>query len=115
MTAETLAASRDAILAAFGVLPGLFNSSTHGPMVREAQRHLAQWTLQPIAKLIAEEATEKLGAEIAIDTQRPLHAFDAGGRARALLTVTQALAMAKAGDVSSADLQAALALVDWGD
>jgi phage portal protein BeeE len=115
MTAETLSASRDAILAAFGVLPGLFNSATHGPMVREAQRHLAQWTLQPIAKLIAEEATEKLGAEVTIDTQRPLHAFDAGGRARALLTVTQALAMAKAGEVAPADLQAALQLVDWGD
>jgi len=115
MTAETLSASRDGILAAFGVLPGLFNSATTGPMVREAQRHLAQWTLAPIASLIAEEATEKLGGAVTIDVQRPLHAFDAGGRARALLTVTQALAMAKQGDVSPADLQAALELVDWGD
>jgi phage portal protein BeeE len=115
MSVETLAASRDGILAAFGVLPGLFNPATHGPMVREAQRHLAQWTLQPIAQLIADECTDKLGTEVTIDTQRPLHAFDAGGRARAMLAVAQAMAMAKAGDISPADLQAALALVDWGD
>jgi phage portal protein BeeE len=115
MTKETLDASRDGILAAFGVLPGLFNSATTGPMVRESQRHLAQWTLQPIAELIADECTDKLGAEVTIDVQRPLHAFDAGGRARAMLAVAQAMAMAKAGDIAPADLQAALALVDWGD
>jgi phage portal protein BeeE len=115
MTKETLDASRDGILAAFGVLPGLFNAATTGPMVRESQRHLAQWTLQPIAKLIADECTDKLGTEVTIDTQRPLHAFDAGGRARAMLAVAQAMAMAKAGDIAPADLQAALALVDWGD
>ncbi|WP_338832331.1 phage portal protein [Bradyrhizobium sp. 27S5] len=115
MVKETLDASRDAISTAFGVLPALFSSQAQGPLVREAQRHLAQWTLQPIAALIAEEATEKLGGTVKIDVQRPLHAFDAGGRARALLTVTQALAMAKQGDVSPADLASALELVDWGD
>lgn len=45
MTKETLTASRDGIAAAFGVLPGLFNPATTGPMVRESQRHLAQWQL----------------------------------------------------------------------
>jgi phage portal protein BeeE len=115
MAKETLDASRDAICGAFGVLPGLFSGATTGPLVREAQRHLAQWTLQPIATLLAEEASDKLGAEVTIDTMRPLSAFDAGGRARALLTVTQALAMAKQGDVSSADIAKALELVDWGD
>jgi hypothetical protein len=115
MTAETLSASRDAILGAFGVLPGLFSAATTGPMVRESQRHLAQWTLQPIAALLAEEASEKLGGTIKIDTLRPVHGYDAGGRARALLTVTQALAMAKSGDVSPADIAKALELVDWGD
>src|SRR5262249_29818035 len=38
---------------------------------------LPQWTLQPIAALLAEEATEKLGGTVTIDVQRPLHAFDA--------------------------------------
>lgn len=115
MTAESLSAARDAICAAFGVLPALFSSQAQGPLVREAQRHLAQWTLAPIAALLADEASEKLGGTVTIDVQRPLHAFDAGGRARALLTVTQALAMAKSGDVSPADIAQALELVDWGD
>jgi hypothetical protein len=115
MAKETLVASRDAICGAFGVLPGLFSSATTGPLVREAQRHLAQWTLQPIAALLAEEASEKLGGDVNIDVQRPLHAFDAGGRARALLTVTQTLAMAKEGSVTPADISKALELVDWGD
>ena len=112
MAVESLSASRDAICGSFGVLPGLFNAATTGPMVREAQRHLAQWTLQPIAGLLAEEATEKLGSEVTIDLMRPLQAYDAGGRARALLAVTQALAMAKQGDVSPGDLAKALDLVD---
>ncbi len=84
-------------------------------MTREATRFLAQWTLQPLAVLLAEEATEKLGAPVSIDVMRPLHAYDAGGRARALLTITQALAMAKEGAVSPADIAEALELVDFGD
>ncbi|MGD9846667.1 MAG: phage portal protein [Variibacter sp.] len=110
MTAETLTASRDAILAAFGVLPGLFNAATTGPLVREAQRHLAQWTLQPIAKLIAEECTEKLGGKVDIDTLTPLQAFDAGGSARAFATLIQGLAQAKDAGV---DPKVALAMLDW--
>lgn len=112
MTKETLDASRDAILGAFGVLPGLFNSATTGPMVRECQRHLCQWTLQPIAALLAEEATDKLGATVTVDLLRPLQAYDSGGRARAMLSVVQALAAAKAGEVSQSDLDTAFKLVD---
>ncbi|MCT8999115.1 phage portal protein [Chelativorans intermedius] len=111
MTRETLEAARNAICGAFGVLPALFASNAQGPLVREAQRHLAQWTLQPIAVLLAEEASEKLGATVEIDTMRPLQAFDAGGRARALATIVQALAQAKEAGV---DPGAALKLVDWG-
>jgi phage portal protein BeeE len=110
MTAETLTAAREAILGAFGVLPGLFNSATTGPMVREAQRHLAQWTLQPIATLLAEEATEKLGGAVTIDTMGPTQAFDAGGSARAFATLVQGLAMAKEAGI---DAKAALAMLDW--
>jgi hypothetical protein len=37
------------------------------PGRRECERHLAQWTLSPIASIIAQEASEKLGGSIAID------------------------------------------------
>jgi len=58
------------------------------------QRHLCQWTLQPIATLLAEEATAKLGGTVEIDVMGPLQAFDAGGSARAFATLVQGLAMA---------------------
>ncbi|MCB1371519.1 MAG: phage portal protein [Rhodobacteraceae bacterium] len=111
---ETLEAARGAICTAFGVLPALLNATTTGPLVREAQRHLAGWTLQPIAALVAEEACAKLGAEIEIDVMRPLQAYDAGGRARALATTVQALAQAKEGGLAPGDLAGAMALLSWG-
>jgi len=114
MTAETLEAARNAICAAFGVLPALFASNAQGPLVREAQRHLAQWTLQPIAALLAEEASEKLGSTVEIDVLRPVQAFDVGGRARALSTIVQALAQAKESGLSADELNTALTLVNWG-
>jgi phage portal protein BeeE len=107
---RTLDQAREQINAAFGILPALNNQATTGPMVREAQRHLAQWTLQPIAEGIAEECTDKLGAAVALDVMRPLQAFDAGGRARAAMGVIQALAAAKEAGVDPAP---ALKLVDW--
>lgn len=115
MTAETLEAARNAISMAFGVLPGLHNQATTGPMVREAQRHLGGWTLQPIAALLAEEATAKLGGEVQIDVMRPVQAYDVGGRARALSTIITAMAEAKAAGIAPADLNAALTLVNWGE
>ncbi|MCT8989012.1 phage portal protein [Chelativorans sp. SCAU2101] len=114
MTAETLEAARGAICGAFGVLPALFASNAQGPLVREAQRHLVQWTLQPIAALIAEEASEKLGSTVEIDVLRPVQAFDVGGRARALSTIVQALAQAKESGLSADELNTALTLVNWG-
>jgi hypothetical protein len=114
MTKETLDAARDAICGAFGVLPGLFASAAQGPLVREAQRHLAGWTLQPIAMLLAEEASAKLGSEVSIDLMRPVQAFDVGGRARALQTIVQALAQAKEAGLAPDELNAALTQVNWG-
>jgi hypothetical protein len=108
-----LAAARDAISQAFGVLPALWSGQAQGPLVREAQRHLCQWTLQPIAALIAEEASAKLGSKVSMDLLRPLQAYDSGGRARAMLSIVQALAAAKAGEVSQADLDAAMKVVDF--
>ncbi|TIV53465.1 MAG: phage portal protein [Mesorhizobium sp.] len=113
MSVESLAAARDAIAGAFGVLPGLFNAATTGPLVREAQRHLAQWTLQPIAALLAQEASEKLGAAVDIDVMAPTQAFDAGGSARALATIVQAYAQAKEAGLAPTVVDAALARLDW--
>jgi hypothetical protein len=113
MTAETLAAAREGILMAYGVLPSLINRSATGPVVREAQRQLAVWTLQPIAALLADEASAKLGAPVEIDTTRPLQAFDAGGRARALSAIVQTMAQAKEGGISPGDLSGAMKMVDW--
>ncbi|QDY69811.1 phage portal protein [Qingshengfaniella alkalisoli] len=110
MTRETLVAARDAINMAFGILPGLSAPAATGPLVREAQRHLAQWILQPIAAGMAEEASAKLGNEVRIDVMRPLQAFDAGGRARALTAIVQAMALAKETGV---DPTPAMQLVDW--
>ena len=94
-----LAAAQGSIALAFGVLPGLLNAATTGPMVREAQRHLAQWTLEPIAKLIADEASTKLGGAVSIDVVRPLQAYDAGGKARAFSAMVGAMAEAKAAGI----------------
>ncbi|WPZ21623.1 hypothetical protein T7987_15885 [Sulfitobacter faviae] len=112
MTKETWAAARSSIEMAYGVLPGLTNIAVTGPMVREAQRHLAQWALQPVAVMIGQEASEKLGNTVKLDVMRPLQAFDAGGRARALGAIVQTLALAKEAGVDPAQ---ALALVDWKD
>ena len=110
MTTQSLAAAREAIQFAYGVLPGWANPLSTGPMVREAQRHLAKWQLQPLAMLIGEEATTKLGTAVSLDCMRPLQAYDAGGRARALQGVLAALVAAKE---SGVDPDTALHLVDW--
>lgn len=110
MTRETLAAARDAIGWAYGILPGLVNPAATGPMVREGQRHLACWVLQPIAAMIGQECTDKLGAPVALDVLRPLQAWDAGGRARALGAIIGALATAKEAGIDPSE---ALKLVDW--
>jgi len=110
MTRETWAASRASIEMAFGVLPGLSNPVTTGPLVREAQRHLAQWGLMPIAAMIGQEASEKLGDPVTLDVMRPLQAFDAGGRARTVTALIKALAEAKEAGIDPA---MAFKLVDW--
>jgi hypothetical protein len=113
MSVESLAAARDSICMAFGVLPGLANPATTGPLVREAQRHLAQWTLQPICELLAEEASEKLGGTVTIDVMTPTQSFDAGGSARALTAIVQAYAQAKEAGLAPSVVDAALAKLDW--
>jgi len=114
MTKQSLDAARDAICAVFGVLPGLMNSATTGPMVREAQRHLGGWMLQPLAMRMAEECSAKLGADVMIDIMRPTQAYDVGGRARALSTVIEAMARAKELQLTPAEVNTAMTLVNWG-
>lgn len=108
MTAETLSAARQAVSMAFGVLPALMDSGATGPVVREAQRHLAQWQLMPIAAMIGQEAGRKLGGPVSLDVMRPLQAYDAGGRARALNGVLEALAVAKEAGLSEEQTRLAL-------
>jgi hypothetical protein len=108
MTAETLQAARGSIMAVFGVLPALLSDAAQGPLVREAQRHLAQWTLQPLAALVAEEAGEKLGGDVTIDVMTPVQAYDSGGRARALSATVAALKEAKEAGLSEQAIAAAL-------
>ncbi len=81
----------------------------------EAQRHLAGWTLHPIAMLLAEKATQKLDTPIMIDLIRPVQAYDVGGRARALSTIIEALARAKELQLSPEEINTALTLVNWGE
>jgi len=111
---EAQAAARESVALAFGVVPALLNRATTGPVIREAQRQLAAWTLQPIANLIAEEATEKLGAAVLIDTILPLQAHDAGGRARALSAVIEALGRAKELGLSAEEMAVADRMVNFG-
>lgn len=99
----------------FGILPGLTNPATTGPLVREAQRHLAQLVLQPIANLMAEEATDKLGEAVTIDVVRPMQAFDHGGKARAFATMLGALTEAKAAGLDLATIKDAESFIDWAD
>lgn len=112
---KLLTDAKDAIYSTFGILPGLLNRSTTGPLVREAQRHLAQLVLQPIANLMAEEATAKLGGAVSIDVVRPMQAFDHGGKARALSTMLQAMATAKEAGLDGATVKDALQFIDWAD
>ena len=110
MAVESLEAAKGEIGMLYGVLPALLSPATTGPLVREAQRYLAQWMLQPIADMIAEEASDKLASLITLDVMRPLQAYDAGGRARAVTAVIQALVLAKEAGVDPSE---ALRLVDW--
>lgn len=112
---KLLIEAKGEIYGVFGILPGMVNASTTGPMVREAQRHLAQLVLQPIANLLAEEASDKLGGPVTIDVVRPMQAFDHGGKARALGAMLQAWATAKEAGLDDATIQDALKFIDWQD
>lgn len=52
----------------------------------------------------------KLGGVVKLDVMRPLQAYDAGGRARTVTAIVQAMAQAKEAGL---DITPALKLVDW--
>ncbi|RAI01022.1 hypothetical protein DLJ53_17520 [Acuticoccus sediminis] len=113
MALEALEAARGSIFAAFGVLPAMWASNAQGPLVREAQRHLAQWVLQPMGVLMAEEASTKLGTPVSVDVVRPTQAFDAGGRARAFATMVAAIAQAKEAGLDPQAIEDSFKFIDW--
>jgi len=108
MAVESLKTARDAVLHAYGVLPALLNEQSAGPVIREAQRHLAMWTLGPIANLVKHEVKQKTGEAVKLDVFVGLGAYDAGGAARAMSTIIEGLAAAKAGGVTPDELAMAL-------
>ena len=112
---EMLIESRNSIMNVFGVLPLMFDKSVQGQSIREGQRHLAGWTLQPIAATISEEASNKLWADVVLDVLRPVQAYDARGRARALNGYLEALSRAKEAGLSAEDVNSALTAVNWGE
>jgi hypothetical protein len=73
---------------------------------------LIGYTLNPIGKIIADEASTKLGGQIGIDMETPLQSYDTGGRARAMSAIIKAMAEAKAAGI---DPELALKLVGWSD
>jgi hypothetical protein len=95
-------------MAAYGVLPSLLDNQSAGPALREGERHTMQYQLQPIAELVAQEASDKLGTEITMDTLQPVQAYDAGARSRALRGAVQALAEAKQAGLDGDSVAAAL-------
>lgn len=107
MAVESLRTGRDAVLHVYGVLPALMNDQAAGPVIREAQRHLATWTLAPIAKLIAHELKAKTGEQAKVDVFTGLSAFDIGGAARAMATIVSALSEAKAAGLAPEEVTAA--------
>ena len=110
---QSLDAARNGICFAYGILPAMLNPQTTGQLVREGQRHLAQFVLQPIGEAIAEEATAKLGGNVAVDVITPLGAYDQGANARAFATLIEGLAKAKEAGLSDAAITAAFARLDW--
>lgn len=115
MATEALDAVRSNLALVFGVLPALLDPASTGPGVREAQRHLATWQLQPMAELVAEEASAKLGSPVTIDVITPVQAFDATGAARALGVLVQTLAAAKEAGLTTEELRPLFAALDWSE
>ena len=79
----------DSIRGAFGIPPGIFGRSTPGNSIREALRHLSFATLAPLARMLSDELSDKLGTSVTIDVTGALGTADFVARARALKTISE--------------------------
>ena len=77
------------VLAACGVPPALFGAGGDGTGQRESFRRFLHATLQPLAALVSDELSAKMGAPLALNLDR-LFAADLAGRARAFQSMTGA-------------------------
>lgn len=77
----------DSIRSAYGIPPGIFGRSTPGNSIRESLRHMSFATLQPIADMLGDELSAKLGSAVEIDVVSAFGVSDFVARARALATI----------------------------
>ena len=86
---ELLNASTVEVLNACGVPPSLFSLRGDGTAQRESFRRLLHSTIQPLARILAAELSEKLEAPIGLNFDA-LFAADLSGRARAFQSMVGA-------------------------
>ena len=79
---ELMGAASVEVMNACGVPPSLFSVRGDGTAQRESFRRLLHSTIQPLARILAAELSEKLEADIALNFDS-LFAADLSGRARA--------------------------------
>ena len=79
---ELLARAFTESLGACGVPPALFSERSDGTAQRESFRRYLHSTLDPMARLISAELSEKLEVDVDVDLSA-IHAADVQGRARA--------------------------------
>ena len=75
-----------AIAAAAGIPPVLLTAEADGTAAREAYRRLTRSTVEPLGRLVAHEATMKIGAPVQLDFAA-LRASDTAMNARAFGTL----------------------------
>lgn len=114
MPREVLQAAPGAVMAAYGVLPALFTDQAQGPLAREAQRYHCQWCLQLLAMLLAEEISDKTGAELMIDTLRPSAGVRRGRQGASLRWRRPGAGDGERGGPTDAQNSAARTHVNWG-
>ena len=77
------------ILAAFGLLPVLFNHQAPGASLREAWRTAHTLSVEPVAELVGAQLSEALGVDVKLDMRRA-RAADVATLARAVASLVQA-------------------------
>ena len=75
------------VLSALGIPPSLFLSSADGTAQRESFRRFLHSTLQPLARVVEAELSEKLEGDVTLNLDS-LFASDLSGRARAFQSLT---------------------------